>query len=243
MQAAGIQIVSTYIFWNHHEEIEGQFDWTGRRDLRHFIQICARHHMYVVLRVGPWAHGEARYGGLPDWVVQKSKAIRTNDSVYLGFVKKFFNQIGMQTQGLLWKDGGPVLGVQLENEYGLKGSGAGVEHISRLKELAIEAGLTVPVYTVTAWPSYRFPPHEMLPMLGGYPDGFWSNLLTNEPRKRCMPSASSAKQVIWGRWERMLRRISQLIRATILLPRRSQVAAWRLRTIGVLLFRHGISLR
>ena len=183
MQASGLQIVSTYIFWNHHEEIEGQFDWTGRRDLRHFIQVCARHHMYVVLRIGPWVHGEARYGGLPDWVVEKSKAIRTNDPVYLDFVKRFFDQIGMQVQGLLWKDGGPVLGVQLENEYGLKGPGAGVEHISRLEELAVEAGLTVPVYTVTAWPSYRFPPHEMLPMLGGYPDGFWSDSLTNEAPK------------------------------------------------------------
>jgi len=57
MKAAGVDIVATYVFWIHHEEVQGQFDWAGQRDLRRFVQLCAKHHMYVWLRVGPWAHG------------------------------------------------------------------------------------------------------------------------------------------------------------------------------------------
>jgi beta-galactosidase len=69
MKAGGIQIISTYIFWIHHEEVEGQFDWTGQRNLRRFIELCATHGMYVWIRIGPWDHGEVRNGGLPDWVL------------------------------------------------------------------------------------------------------------------------------------------------------------------------------
>jgi beta-galactosidase GanA len=115
MQAAGVNILSTYVFWIHHEEIEGNFDWTGQRDLRHFVELCARHGMYVWLRIGPWAHGEVRNGGFPDWVTRLPNT-RTNDPLYLHFVERFFNQIGLQVRGLTFKDGGPVIGTQLENE-------------------------------------------------------------------------------------------------------------------------------
>jgi beta-galactosidase len=64
MKAGGIRIVSTYIFWIHHEEVEGQFDWSGQRDLRRFVELAARSGLYVWVRVGPWAHGEVRNGGL-----------------------------------------------------------------------------------------------------------------------------------------------------------------------------------
>src|SRR5580700_9968931 len=57
MKAAGVEIISTYVIWIHHEEIQGRFDWTGQRSLRHFVELCARHGMYVYPRIGPWAHG------------------------------------------------------------------------------------------------------------------------------------------------------------------------------------------
>ena len=65
MKAAGVQIISSYIFWNHVEEVQGIFDWTGQRDLRRFAELCRKHGMYLFLRIGPWAHGESRYGGFP----------------------------------------------------------------------------------------------------------------------------------------------------------------------------------
>jgi hypothetical protein len=180
MKAAGINIIATYIFWIHHEEIEGQFDWNGDRDLRTFVELCAKHGMYVWLRIGPWAHGEARNGGFPDWVAALPNT-RTNDPTYIHYVERFFNQIGIQVHGLMFKDGGPVIGVQLENEYGLHGPGRGADHILKLKQLSIAAGIDPPIFSVTGWPSLDFPPQEVIPVSGGYPDGFWYGSRTNLP--------------------------------------------------------------
>ena len=58
MKAGGIDIAATYIFWIHHEEIEGQFDWSEKRNLRHFVELCAKVGLYAYPRLGPWAHGE-----------------------------------------------------------------------------------------------------------------------------------------------------------------------------------------
>ena len=172
MKAAGVQIVSSYIFWNHIEEVEGVFDWTGQRNLRLFAELCQKHGMYLFVRIGPWAHGESRYGGLPDWVVKES-APRTTDPRFLGFVNHFYEQIGKQLKGCLWKDGGPVIGVQIENEYGGNGPNGGPAYILKLKRMAEAAGLDVPLYTVTGWDNAAWPPGEVIPVYGGYPDAPW----------------------------------------------------------------------
>ena len=180
MKAGGIQVVSTYIFWIHHEEIEGQFDWSGQRDLRHFVELCGRHGMYVFVRIGPWVHGEVRNGGFPDWLLSKAK-VRTNDPTYLAYVQRFYAEIGKQLQGLCWTDDGPIIGVQLENEYGLHGPDAGAAHINSLKRLALESGINAPLFTVTGWPSADFPPQEVIPVFGAYPDGFWQDFPGEAP--------------------------------------------------------------
>lgn len=180
MKAAGVEIVSTYVIWIHHEEVEGQFDWTGRRDLRHFVELCAKHGMYVYPRIGPWAHAETRNGGLPDWVV-RSSAVRTNNPVYLAEVRSFYNQIGQQLKGLLWKDGGPVIGIQLENEYHGSGPGSGNAHIRELKRLAVDAGLDVPLYSVTGWDGATIPLDQVLPVYGGYAASPWVRKPGNLP--------------------------------------------------------------
>jgi beta-galactosidase len=172
MKAGGIQVISTYIFWIHHEETEGQFDWTGQRDLRHFVELCNRNGLYVWIRIGPWNHGEARNGGLPDWVIQKSPT-RQNNPVYLAAVGRFFAEVGKQVHGLLWKDGGPIIGVQIENEYSARGPGKGADHILKLCELAREAGLDAPFYSITGWDNAVIPPRDVLPVFSGYADGFW----------------------------------------------------------------------
>ncbi|MGA7858024.1 MAG: beta-galactosidase, partial [Terracidiphilus sp.] len=172
MKASGVRIISTYVFWIHIEEVEGQFDWSGQRNLREFALLCAKHGMLLYPRIGPWAHGEARNGGLPDWVV-KNSSIRSNDPVYLSEVRRFYAQIGGQLHGLLWKDGGPVIGIQIENEYSLRGPGKGREHLATLKRMAIESGLDVPLYTVTGWDNAVVPADLFLPVYGGYPDAPW----------------------------------------------------------------------
>jgi hypothetical protein len=172
MKAAGVQIVSAYVIWIHHEQTEGIFDWNGQRDLRKFVQICGRHGMYVYPRIGPWAHAEVRNGGFPDWVL-KNGPTRQDDPVYLREVQTYYAQIGQQLRGLMWKDGGPVVGIQIENEYRETGPGKGAEHIRTLKRIALENGLDVPLYTVTGWDGAAIPLDAVLPVFGGYPDAPW----------------------------------------------------------------------
>ncbi|BBE19498.1 beta-galactosidase [Aquipluma nitroreducens] len=117
MKAGGINIIATYVFWNIHEEHEGKFRWDGDRDLKKFIALCAKNDMYVFVRVGPFCHGEIRNGGLPDWLLGRPLMIRSNDPAYLSYVEKLYDEIGTQLKGTYFKDGGSVIGIQLENEY------------------------------------------------------------------------------------------------------------------------------
>ncbi len=173
MKAGGVQIVSTYIFWIHHEEIEGRFDWSGQRDLRRFVELCGRHGLYVYPRIGPWSHGEVRNGGFPDWLMAKGPT-RVLDSTFLASVRTFYGEIGKQLRGLLWKEGGPVVGIQIENEYGDRSANAGEAYLLKLKSIAMDAGLDVPLYTITGWDNAVIPPHAFVPVYGGYPDEPWS---------------------------------------------------------------------
>jgi hypothetical protein len=200
MKAGGVEIVATYIFWIHIEEEEGQFDWSGNNNLRKFVELCAAHGLQVLARLGPFSHGECRNGGLPDWLYGRAFAVRSNDERYLFYVKRLYNEIAAQLKGLLFKDGGPVIGVQLDNEYMHCGapwevtyrpgtqwvpSGSdGKEHMRILKRLAIEAGLEVPLYTCTGWTNSPVPEDEMLPMQGGYAFIPWSP----DPNYRQPPS-------------------------------------------------------
>ncbi len=117
MKAGGITVIPTYVFWNLHEEKEGKFDWTGDLNLRKFIELCRKNNMYAIVRIGPFAHGEIRNGGLPDWLLGRPLNIRMNDPLYLYYVQKLYKQIAAQLKGLYYKDGGPIIGVQIENEY------------------------------------------------------------------------------------------------------------------------------
>lgn len=178
MKAGGVDTVSTYVFWIHQEEIEGQWDWNGRRNLRRFVQTCQEVGLNVIVRCGPWDHGEVRNGGFPDWLIHKGWQLRSDDPRYLAQVKIFYDQIAAQLKGLLWKDGGPVVGIQLENEY----SGP-AEHLLTLKRMAQSAGLDVPLYTKTGWPSLSspLPFGEIIPFYGVYAEGFWDRTIAPMP--------------------------------------------------------------
>lgn len=172
MKACGVNIIATYSFWNHHEEIEGEFDWSENKDLRSFAKLCGKLGVYVYPRIGPWSHGEARNGGTPDWILNKKNlADRSLDPVYKSYVERYFAQIGKQLQGLMFKDNGPVIGVQLENEY-WKGK-EGEPYMIWLKQTAQKYGFDVPLYTVTGWGNASIPAGEVVPLWGGYPDESW----------------------------------------------------------------------
>lgn len=184
MKMCGINIVATYIFWIFHEEEKGVFEWGGDKDVKKFLELCKKHEMFVVLRTGPFGHGEVRNGALPDWLYGGPFEVRSNDPGYLFYVKRLYGEIGKQAAGLMYKDGGPVIGVQLENEYmhsaaawefsvgisneWIPAGRDGDSHILKLKELAAEAGLVAPIYTCTGWGKASAPEGEVLALWGGY---------------------------------------------------------------------------
>ena len=175
MREGGVTIIATYIFWNHIEEQEGIFRWDGQRDLRRFLEVCKQEQMPVVLRLGPFCHGEVRNGGIPDWMFTKGCKLREQNPLFLSFAEKLYRQIFTQVQGLQWKDGGPVIAAQFDNEY--RGRG---EYLMALKQIAQKIGFDLPSYTRTGWPELRTPVPfgEMLPLYGDYADGFWDKDVT-----------------------------------------------------------------
>ena len=172
MKAGGVTMVSTYLFWIHHEEREGELRFSGRLDVRRFVLCCRRAGLDVVLRIGPWAHGECRNGGFPDWLLHKGIPLRQNHPAYLALVRAWYRSIYRQVRGLLYRDGGPIVGIQLENEL-VDNS----DHLAALKRIAVEEGFEVPLYTVTGWNAVsgaRIPTAEVLPVFAAYPDAPWT---------------------------------------------------------------------
>lgn len=182
MKLGGVEITATYVFWIHHEEAEGEWDFSERRNLKVFLNCCREVGMKVWLRIGPWAHGECRNGGFPDWLVEKERrgelTLRTEDPQYLRYVDVFFAKIAEQADGYMHKDGGPVIGIQIENEYGHAGGPSdreeGMAHMHTLRAMAEEKGLTAPYFSATGWGG-AYVPEGFLPVLGGYVDAPWAN--------------------------------------------------------------------
>lgn len=168
MRAGGITAVATYVFWIHHQPSRDEApSFEGRLDVAAFIELAAEVGLDVVLRIGPWCHGEVRNGGHPDWVVGADYVERTNDPAYLADVREWFGHLGAQVSGLCGPDA-PIVGIQIENELYDR-----PDHIWVLKELARQQGMRAPLWTATAWGGADIPHDEVFPLYGGYGDGFW----------------------------------------------------------------------
>jgi hypothetical protein len=130
--------------------------------------------MPVILRMGPFCHGEVRNGGIPDWMFEKGCKLRDRNPVFLSYAETLYRQVFSQVQGLQWKDGGPVIAAQFDNEY--RGRG---EYLMDLKHIAQKIGFDLPFYTRTGWPELATPVPfgEMIPLYGDYADGFWDRTL------------------------------------------------------------------
>ncbi|MEU8106290.1 beta-galactosidase [Nonomuraea muscovyensis] len=168
MRAGGVTIVSTYVFWIHHQERrEREPGFGGNLDLAAFVRLAQDVGLEVILRIGPWCHGEVRNGGLPDWVTHAGYRTRTDDPAYLADVRTWFGHVGRQAGPLCGPDG-PVIGIQLDNElYDQPG------HLRTLKGIARACGLSAPLWTATAWGGADLPAGDVFPLYGGYGDGFW----------------------------------------------------------------------
>lgn len=179
MKASGIDIVATYCIWSLHEEFEGELSWEGHLNLRRFIELCKELDMKVHLRFGPYCNAEIQNGGLPDWIVNNKNLItRSNDPLYLEYTRRWYQAVYDQVKGLLWKDGGPVMALQLENEY--VRPGMIVSHLLNLKKMAVEIGFDVPLYSMTHWMDSEYPKGEIVPYAGFYIEAPWTASGKNE---------------------------------------------------------------
>ncbi len=121
-KALGMNAVCIYIFWNIHEQKEGQFDFTGQNDVAEFCRLAQKNGMYVIVRPGPYVCAEWEMGGLPWWLLKKKDIkLRERDPYFMERVKIFEQKVGEQLAPLTIQNGGPIIMMQVENEYGSYG--------------------------------------------------------------------------------------------------------------------------
>ena len=121
-KALGMNAVCIYIFWNIHEQQEGVFDFTGQNDVAEFCRLAQKNGMYVIVRPGPYVCAEWEMGGLPWWLLKKKDIrLREQDPYFMERVKIFEQKVGEQLADLTIQKGGPIIMVQVENEYGSYG--------------------------------------------------------------------------------------------------------------------------
>lgn len=119
MYMAGLNAIQTYIPWNYHEESPGQYNFSGERDLQHFLKLAQDIGFLVILRPGPYICAEWEMGGLPAWLLNnKNIVLRSSDKDYLSAVDTWMGKLLPMIKPLLYQNGGPIITVQVENEYG-----------------------------------------------------------------------------------------------------------------------------
>ncbi|WP_295667047.1 beta-galactosidase family protein [uncultured Mucilaginibacter sp.] len=118
-KAMGLNTIGTYVFWNAEEPEEGKFDFTGNNDIAEFVRIAKEEGLWVVLRPSPYACAEWEFGGYPWWLLKdKTLKVRSKDPKFLKYYHDYIMQLGKQLSPLLVTNGGNILMVQIENEYG-----------------------------------------------------------------------------------------------------------------------------
>ncbi len=155
MKAMGLNTVTTYVFWNYHEEAPGKWNFSGEKDLQKFIKTAQEVGLYVIIRPGPYVCAEWEFGGYP-WWLQKNKEleIRRDNRAFLEECRKYIHQLAKQVVPMQINNGGPVIMVQAENEFGsyvAQRKDIPLEEHRRyshkIKEMLLKSGVTVPLFT------------------------------------------------------------------------------------------------
>jgi len=122
-RAMGLNAIATYVFWNAHEARPGRYDFSGERDLAAFIRLAQSLDLHVVLRPGPYICGEWDLGGYPAWLLADPETVvRTADERFMGPARRWLARLGKEVAPLMASRGGPIIAVQIENEYGSFGT-------------------------------------------------------------------------------------------------------------------------
>ena len=146
-KAMGCNTIAVYVFWNYHETAPGKIDFkTGNKNLPQFIKIAQEEKMWVLLRPGPYVCGEWDFGGIPPYLLKISDIkVRCLDNRYMNAVERYLEAMAKVIKPFLISNGGPILMVQVENEYGSYGNDK--NYLEALRKLWIKNGIDVPFYT------------------------------------------------------------------------------------------------
>jgi beta-galactosidase len=145
VKAMGLNTVCAYLFWNLHEPRPGEFNWSEQADVADFCRVAQAEGLWVILRPGPYACAEWEMGGLPWWLLKYDDIqLRSRDPRYLAAVQRYFKEVGRVLGPLQITRGGPILMVQVENEYGFYGQDA--EYMGELRRALLGAGFDVPLF-------------------------------------------------------------------------------------------------
>lgn len=139
LAAMGANTVDTYVAWNFHERVEGEYDFTGWRDLPRFIRIADEVGLDVFVRPSPYICAEWSNGGIPHWVSARTRALRTSDPVFLAAVDAWYDRLIPLLAPLQAANGGPIRLIQVENEYGSFGSDA--DYLLHLRDGLVSRGM------------------------------------------------------------------------------------------------------
>lgn len=140
-KALGMNTVCLYVFWNIHEQREDQFDFTGQNDIAEFCRLAQKNGMYVIVRPGPYVCAEWEMGGLPWWLLKKKDIrLREQDPYFMKRVEKFMAKVGEQLAPLTIQRGGPIIMVQVENEYGSYGEDK--PYVAAIRDIVRKSGFT-----------------------------------------------------------------------------------------------------
>jgi beta-galactosidase len=146
-KAMGCNTVAAYVFWNFHEATEGVFDFsTASHDLARFLRLVQAEGLFVLLRPGPYVCAEWDFGGLPSYLLRiPDLKVRCLDPRYMAAAERYMSRLAAVVRPFLVTSGGPILMLQVENEYGSYGNDRA--YVRRLRDVWVEAGIDVPFYT------------------------------------------------------------------------------------------------
>ena len=141
----GLNTVCAYLFWNFHQWDQGRFDWSGQADAAEFCRLAQQEGLWVILRPGPYACAEWEMGGLPWWLLKKEGIqLRSRDPDFLAAGRAWLKEVGRVLGPMQITRGGPILMVQVENEYGFYGSD--VQYMGEIRQALVDAGFDVPLF-------------------------------------------------------------------------------------------------